>query len=248
MDATVMMNTTTTPEVATVDDGMVEMTAGTEVLETGPEAEEAAAGKLDGIAPEIQAKIDKRIAKLTARAKTAEERLAEAQKRIELLDETERKAEEAKFASLGVHPEFIEPEERQTIQATQSELQEARRAADFWEGREEYIDSASGKTYDTAACRRFALEARKAEGRAEGKLDAVLERAKARMREGVKAALELKKSRSAVVTPKPAASKPKADDSVSTITAPAIPPDATRSTIAGAPPKTQTEAKAFWTD
>lgn len=73
--------------------------------ETPPEEPE----KIEGVSPEAQAKINKRIAQLTAKAKSAEERAAELEAKLE------EKKPAVDTTGLGVAPEYLSTDEAALI-------------------------------------------------------------------------------------------------------------------------------------
>lgn len=141
-------------------------------------------GQEDGSwTPAMQAAFNKRMAKVTAKQKAAEERATVAEAEAKALKDKVSKAEADKVAHLGVPPRFYTKEEIATVQTVEATLNNAQDNAKFFEDAAEGGESVEvgGKTYTPAQCIRFAAYWSREAGKAEGQKHAIVERAKDRM-------------------------------------------------------------------
>lgn len=160
--------------------------------------------------PEVQAAIDKRIGKITAKQKAAEEEAQRLREELKALRQKAEDAEAAKIAHLGVPPQFFSAEEKTAVQEAEAAQLKAESNAEYFAELAEKGEDADvgGRTYTAAQCRRFSLEWAKRAGSAEGRKEAIVERARAAMVEKLKKLESPEASRPAVkaAPAKPAAS------------------------------------------
>lgn len=160
------------------------------------------------VPPEVQEKIDRRIGKITAKHKAAEERMGVMEAELNQLKAEREEAEAAKTAHLGVPPEYFEGDELKTIEKAEADLLKAENAVASWEryadSDDGYVDQETGKSYTPAQCARFAAEAAKMVGRAEGVKGLIVDRAQKRLRN------DLRELKAAKARPKPGAGAPEA--------------------------------------
>lgn len=160
--------------------------------------------------PEVQAAIDKRIGKITAKQKAAEEEAQRLREELKALRQKAEEAEAAKIAHLGVPPQFFSAEEKAAVQEAEAAQSKAESNAEYFAELAEKGEDADvgGRTYTAAQCRRFSLEWAKRAGSAEGRKEAIVERARAAMVEKLKKLESPDASRPAVraAPAKPAAS------------------------------------------
>lgn len=230
--------------------------AATDGAQARPDAgDDADEKELKGkLAPEVQEKIDRRIGKLTAKAKTAEERAAKAEEELERLRAERDEAESAKFAHLPVMSEYLDAEARKGIADAESELAEAERAEQAWtraaEGEDGYTDKRTGKAYTPAECAKFAAAWARKAGFAEARREALVSAARRRQE------ADLREFRAAKAKPKPGAGAPEVPAKPKPNLkdagggggdgAPAAPADIQRRATPPKPPQSQNEAKKFW--
>lgn len=239
---------------------------GGDTAEQGAEAAEGAQARTDAgedaddkdlkgkLAPEVQEKIDRRIGKLTAKAKAAEERAAQKEQELERLRAERDEAESAKFAHLPVMPEYLDAEARKGISDAESELAEAERAERAWtaaaQSDEGHTDKQTGKAYTPAECAKFAAAWARKAGFAEARRESIVSAARRRQE------ADLREFRASKAKPKPGAgapevpAKPKPNlkdaDGGGGDRSPAAPPDIQRRASPPKPPQTQNDAKKFW--
>lgn len=199
--------------------------------------------KLD---PKTQEKINRRIGKITAKAKQLEEELKGLKERLKTQDEATRAAEDAKYAHLQVLPEYFTAEDRSRIDKLEEEISNAAKAADSWESVEEDVE-VRGKTYTQKEALKMAAQARKAEGRAQGALDAIVEAAKRKQTEDIRRGRAQKSAKPDEVDPEKTEQKPRKPGASAPPSSSARPADR-RGAATPTPVKTQQEAKAWLND
>lgn len=141
--------TTATGDEGQVDDADVAgADAGTDADDKPDEHEEALkAGEIDGLSESAQAKVNRRIGKAVARAKLAEEKLAEAEARIA---ESEQKqgdtADPETAAKIGIPPDYLSKDDVKILEKDahleQAEQWCLRHLRDGYEGNPESGDKA----------------------------------------------------------------------------------------------------------
>lgn len=130
----------------------------------------------------------KRINKLTARAKSAEEKLAALQAENEQLKQAQLAKDAEAIRGLPVIPEALEGDELSQLVAAQKDAQTASGDADFWFG----IASQGGGTVDgrqvsAEQAQAWARAADRKAGRAAATIEEISARAKARLSDAMKA-------------------------------------------------------------
>jgi hypothetical protein len=237
----------------TADTGAVKA-EGAETQEAGGEDADKLKGKLS---PEVQELIDKRIGKLTAKAKTAAEERDALRAELDRIKAEKDEAEAAKFGHLPVMPEYLTPEARTELAAAERELAEAGEAEATWNSyaasEEGYTDRKTGRTYTPKQCAEFARQAAREAGKAEARKELVVRGARKRQE------ADLRELRARKVAPKPGAGAPRVTETPKTIAkqpgeggggggAPARPADIDPGRVAADRPKTQADAKAWLND
>ena len=180
--------------------------------QAGDEAETAneKTNERGALPPEVQAAIDKRIGKITAKQKAAEEEAQQLRDELKALRQKAEEADAAKIAHLGVPPQFFSAEEKTAVQEAEAAQSKAELNAEYFAELAEKGEDADvgGRTFTAAQCRRFSLEWAKRAGSAEGRKESIVERARAAMVEKLKKLESPGASRPAVkaAPAKPAAS------------------------------------------
>lgn len=187
----------------------------------------------------------KRIDKLTARAKSAEAKLAEREAEIEQLKAAQLAKDAESIRNLPVIPEALEGDELSQLVAAQKDAKTASGDADFWFG----IASQGGGTVDgrqvsAEQAQAWARAADRKAGRAAATIDEISARAKARLSDAMKA------RRTERAAAKPAAATAPTNPAAPTRKAPPPPPaqgggqrPEGATGAVGRAPQTQEEAK-----
>lgn len=223
------------PESAELDGAEPDLDKGKD----GEEEEE----EFKKLTPKQQESVNRRIGKITAKAKAYEKELKELRERLNTQDEAARTAEDAKYAHLQVLPEYFTAEDRSRIDALEKDISEAAKAADSWEAVEEDVE-VRGKTYTQKEALKMAAQARKAEGRAQGALDAIVEAAKRKQTEDIRRGRAQKSAKPPEADPEKPEQKPR-KPGASAPPSPSAKPADRRGAPTAAPVKTQKEAKAW---
>lgn len=142
----------------------------------------------------------KRIDKLTARAKSAEAKLAEREAEIEQLKAAQLAKDAESIRNLPVIPEALEGDELSQLVAAQKEEKTASGDADFWFGiASQGGGTVEGRQVSAEQAQTWARAADRRAGRAAATIEEISARAKARLSDAMKA------RRSAGAAAKPAA-------------------------------------------
>lgn len=168
-----VLETTDTDTVADVVD-VGEQASGVEVDDQGEDG---------SWTPAQQAAFDKRIGKVVAKQKAAEERARLAESEAQALKDKVAKTEAEKVAHLGVPPQFYSKEEISRVQEAEASLNYASGNASFFENAaaEGEVITVGGKDYTPAQCVKFAAAWSREAGKSEGRMNAVLDSARSRM-------------------------------------------------------------------
>lgn len=146
--------------------------------ESDPEKEEEEEeAEPKGLTPEAQQAVDRKIGKLTAKRKEAEEKAetfqAQAETEKQRADELQSKLEES-FAeqalSLGFAPQFLEKQELDVLKKDDELAQQERF---FFENLDGYEDPNSGKEYTAKQMRSFYMEVREHRAKVSGQVSAI---------------------------------------------------------------------------
>lgn len=162
--------------------------AAPEDIQAGEEQTASEKNERGALPPEVQAAIDKRIGKITAKQKAAEEEAQQLREELKALRQKADDAEAAKIAHFGVPPQFFSAEEKAAVQEAEAAQLKAESNAEYFAELAEKGEDADvgGRTYTAAQCRRFSLDWAKRAGSAEGRKEAIVERARAAMVEKLK--------------------------------------------------------------
>jgi hypothetical protein len=148
--------------------------------ETPPEDDEHE--PIAGLKPEVQAKVNRRIDKLTAKRKSAEERAAKAERELETLRASQARTDEAaraEIVALGVHPDYISADEAKVVGESRKLAGEMRVLFENLDGTQEYSAAQIRAKYFDLSQRHQQLA-----GRAQAILDRAADRQLAHMRAG----------------------------------------------------------------
>jgi hypothetical protein len=206
------------------------------------------------LSPEAQAKLDRRIGKLTAKAKGAAEERDQLKARLAEIEAEKQRTADAEVAHLGVAPEYFEAEDLKTVKAAEADIAEADAAEKAWASyaatEDGYTDKTTKQTFTPAQCAKFAAQAARQAGAAEARKQVVVDRARAKM------LADLRETRARKAGPKPDAGASRVPAAPKTIakqpgegagggSTPARPADIAGGGAAANVPKNQAEAKAW---
>ena len=128
------------------------------------------------------ARWQRRVDKLTARSKAAEEENARLKEEIEGFKSEREKRELEGLQNLPVLPEALTSEERAQVKTMRPQLEEAERDARFWWSKsEDGYETKDGKSYSAEQCREFARYKEREAARLEARLDGIMEQGRGRL-------------------------------------------------------------------
>jgi hypothetical protein len=130
-----------------------------------------------------QEKMLKRINRLTAQLKTAQEEIEQYRASQEEATARAKAAEDARFASLQVLPEYLSQEDRRALDTYAGELERYDHSIDFWQKGAESGEGAElgGREYTAEECNKHVVQLSRMLGSLQAKRDAILERARSEM-------------------------------------------------------------------
>lgn len=130
-----------------------------------------------------QEKMLKRINRLTAQLKTAQEEIEQYRASQEEAAAKAKAAEDARYASLQVLPEYLSQEDRKALDTYASELERYDHSIDFWQKGAESGEGAElgGREYTAEECNKHVVQLSRMLGSLQAKRDAILDRARREM-------------------------------------------------------------------
>lgn len=145
------------------------------------EAEDGAAESADA-EKDPERRWKRRVDKLTARSKEAEEENARLKEELEGMRSEREKRELADLQGLPVLPEALTRDERAAVKALRPQLDDAKRGAQFyWAKGEEDGCEVNGRSYTAAECREFARRYERESARLEARLGAIMDSGRGRL-------------------------------------------------------------------
>jgi hypothetical protein len=124
----------------------------------------------------------RRVDKLTARAKGAEEENAKLREELEGFKSERDKRELEGLKGLPVMPEALTADERKEVKTLRPQLDEASRDADYWFSHaEDGVTLKDGREFSGAQCREFGRMKEREAAKLEARLDAIMDSGRGRL-------------------------------------------------------------------
>ena len=128
------------------------------------------------------ARWQRRVDKLTARAKGAEEENAKLREELEGYKSERDKREMEGLKGLPVMPEALTADERKEVKTIRPQLDEATRDADYWFSHaEDGVTLKDGREFSGAQCREFGRMKEREAAKLEARLDAIMDSGRSRL-------------------------------------------------------------------
>jgi len=128
------------------------------------------------------ARWQRRVDKLTARAKGAEEENAKLREELEGFKSERDKRELEGLKGLPVMPEALTADERKEVKTLRPQLDEATRDADFWFSHaEDGVELKDGRRFEGEQCRQFGRMKEREAAKLEARLDAIMDSGRGRL-------------------------------------------------------------------
>ena len=128
------------------------------------------------------ARWQRRVDKLTARAKGAEEENAKLREELEGYKSERDKREMEGLKGLPVMPEALTADERKEVKTLRPQLDEASRDADYWFSHaEDGVTLKDGREFSGAQCREFGRMKEREAAKLEARLDAIMDSGRGRL-------------------------------------------------------------------
>ena len=136
----------------------------------------------EGAEKDPNARWQKRVDKLTARSKAAEEENAKLREELEGYKSERDKREMEGLKGLPVMPEALTADERKEVKTLRPQLDEASRDADYWFSHaEDGVTLKDGREFSGAQCREFGRMKEREAAKLEARLDAIMDSGRGRL-------------------------------------------------------------------
>jgi len=150
--------------------------------EGGSPAPDAEGADSEGAEKNPDARWQRRVDRLTARAKGAEEENARLKEELEGLKGERDKRELEDLKGLPVMPEALTADERKEVKSLRPKLDEAAGDADFWFSHaEDGYTMKDGREFSAAQCRQFGRMKERDAAKLEARLDAIMDSGRSRL-------------------------------------------------------------------